>query len=267
MDDLRGLVLLGCGKMGGAMLEGWLSGGLAPGRVTVLEPYPTERLKALAHEGLRLNPPALDGAADFAVVAVKPQMMAEAAPRLQPMAAAGTAFLSIAAGTTIAFFEGLFGKGAPVIRAMPNTPAAIGRGITAYIGNEAATEAHLATAARLLAACGETVRLDSEAQIDAVTGLSGSGPAYVFHMVEAMAAAGEAAGLAPDMAMRLARATVSGAGALADASDETAEQLRINVTSPGGTTAAGLEVLMPELTGLMTRTVAAATARARKLAG
>lgn len=267
MDEIRGLVLLGCGKMGGAMLEGWLTGGLAPGRVTVLDPYPTERLKALAGDGLKLNPETLDGPADFAVVAVKPQVMEEAAPRLAPLAEAGTAFLSIAAGTPIRFFEGLFGTEAAVIRAMPNTPAAIGRGVSAYVGNDATGEDQLAMAARLLAVCGQTVRLDGEEQIDAVTGLSGSGPAYVFHMIEAMAAAGEAAGLGPEMAMTLARATVSGAGALADASDESAEQLRVNVTSPGGTTAAGLEVLMAELTDLMTRTVAAAAARGRELAG
>ncbi len=265
--DIDGLLLLGCGKMGGAMLEGWLARGLSAERVTVLDPYPSPRLDALAGEGLRLNPADIAGPVDFAIIAVKPQMMKEAAPRLLPLAGAGTCFLSIAAGTPISFFEGLFGAETPVIRAMPNTPAAIGRGVTAFIGNAAATEPQLETAERLLAACGATVRLDSETQLDAVTGLSGSGPAYVFHMIEAMAKAGEAAGLSPSMAMTLARATVAGAGALADASDESAEQLRINVTSPGGTTAAGLSVLMPEMTDLMTRTVAAASARSRELSG
>jgi pyrroline-5-carboxylate reductase len=259
------LVLLGCGKMGSAMLEGWLKGGLAPERVQVIEPAPSDWLKARAAEGVALNPATLSPAT-VAVIAVKPQMMATAAPQLATLASAGTVFLSIAAGTPIAAFEAMFGARAPVVRAMPNTPAAVGRGISALIGNGAATEAHVAMAETLLAAVGQTVRLGAEDEMHAVTGLSGSGPAYVFHMIEAMAAAGEAAGLAPDLAMRLARATVAGAGALAAASPESAEQLRINVTSPGGTTAAGLAVLMPELGDLMTRTVAAAAGRSRELA-
>jgi len=263
---VESLVLLGCGKMGSAMLEGWLAGGLAPAQVQVIEPRPSDWLQARVAEGVVLNPAAL-APATIAVIAVKPQMMAAAAPQLAALAGQGTVFLSIAAGTPIAAFEAMFGGGAPVIRAMPNTPAAVGRGISALIGNATATEAHMAMAESLLAAVGQTERLDSEEQMHAVTGLSGSGPAYVFHMIEAMAAAGEAAGLAPDLAMRLARATVAGAGALAAASPESAEQLRINVTSPGGTTAAGLAVLMPELPGLMTRTVAAAAGRSRELAG
>ena len=270
MADLKAagietLVLLGCGNMGSAMLEGWLARGLAPDRVQVIEPYPSDWLKARAAEGVRLNPGTL-APATIAVIAVKPQMMAEAAPQLKALAGKGTVFLSIAAGTPIATFERIFGAGARIIRAMPNTPAAVGRGIAALIGNAAASEAEMAMAETLLAAVGQTVRLESEEQMHAVTGLSGSGPAYVFHMIEAMAAAGEAAGLAPDLAMRLARATVAGAGALADASPESAEQLRINVTSPGGTTAAGLGVLMPELPGLLTRTVEAAAKRSRELA-
>ncbi|HUF88032.1 MAG TPA: pyrroline-5-carboxylate reductase [Thermohalobaculum sp.] len=256
------LVLLGCGKMGGALLEGWLRGGLEPANIQVIEPNPSDWLK---RRGVALNP-ATPGPAAVAVLAVKPQAMAEAAPALRPLAEAGTLFLSIAAGTPIAFFEGLFGGDAAVVRAMPNTPAAVGRGITALIGNARAGEAQMRMAEALLAAVGETVRLDDEDEMHAVTGLSGSGPAYVFHMIEAMAEAGAAAGLAPELAMRLARATVSGAGALADASDESAGQLRVNVTSPGGTTAAGLAVLMAELPGLMTRTVAAAARRSRELA-
>ena len=265
MQDIGGIVLLGCGKMGGAMLEGWLAAGLAPDRVTVMEPRPTPRLEALAAEGLSLNPPALPDRADIALLAVKPQMMADAAPGLAPLAGGGCLFLSIAAGTPIAWFESRFGAATPIIRAMPNTPAAIGRGITAIIGNGAVTEAHLALAEAMLAACGAVVRLEHEDQIDAVTGVSGSGPAYVFHMIEALAAAGEAAGLSPGLAMQLARATVCGAGALAEASEESAATLRENVTSPAGTTAAGLAVLMPELTGIMTRTVAAAAERGRAL--
>ncbi len=259
------LVLLGCGKMGGAMLEGWLKGGLTPAQVQVIDPYPSGWLKGRAAQGVTVNPVEL-APATVAVIAVKPQMMAEAAPRLAVLAGQGTVFLSIAAGTPIAAFEAMFGAATPIIRAMPNTPAAVGRGIAALIGNGAATEAQMAMAEALLGAVGQTVRLVSEEQMHAVTGLSGSGPAYVFHMIEAMAAAGTAAGLPPDLAMRLARATVAGAGALADASPEPAEQLRVNVTSPGGTTAAGLGVLMPELSDLMTRTVAAAAGRSRELA-
>lgn len=262
---VRSLVLLGCGKMGGALLEGWLQGGLSPARVQVIEPKPSDRLRELAGQGLVLNSESL-APATVAVIAVKPQMMGEAAPRLVALASSGTVFLSIAAGTPIAAFERLFGADAPVIRAMPNTPAAVGRGISALIGNAVASEAQMQMAEALLAAVGQTVRLTNEDQMHAVTGLSGSGPAYVFHLIEAMAEAGAAAGLAPELAMRLARATVAGAGALAAAAPDSAEQLRINVTSPAGTTAAGLAVLMPELPGLLTRTVAAAAGRSRELA-
>jgi pyrroline-5-carboxylate reductase len=264
-SGVRSLVLLGCGKMGGALLEGWLKGGLAPARVQVIDPYPSDWLMRQAALGLSLNPAQLTPAT-IAVIAVKPQMMAAAAPQLAVLAGRGTVFLSIAAGTPIAAFEAMFGTATPIIRAMPNTPAAVGRGISALIGNAAADEAQVAMAEALLAAVGQTVRVASEDQIHAVTGLSGSGPAYVFHMIEAMAEAGTAAGLPPDLAMQLARATVAGAGALADASPESAGQLRINVTSPAGTTAAGLAVLMPALPGLMARTVAAAAARSRELA-
>jgi pyrroline-5-carboxylate reductase len=261
------LVLLGCGKMGGAMLEGWLKGGLTPAQVQVIDPYPSDWLKAQAAQaaqGMSVNPAEL-APATVAVIAVKPQMMTQAAPQLLALAGQGTVFLSIAAGTPIAAFEAMFGAATPIVRAMPNTPAAVGRGISALVGNAAVTEAQMAMAEALLGAVGQTVRLECEEQMHAVTGLSGSGPAYVFHMIEAMAEAGTAAGLPPDLAMRLARATVAGAGALADASPESAGQLRANVTSPGGTTAAGLGVLMPELSRLMTGTVAAAARRSREL--
>jgi pyrroline-5-carboxylate reductase len=151
---------------------------------------------------------------------------------------------------------------------MPNTPAAVGYGITAIIGNGQAKEDALDLAEMLLRAVGQVVRLESEDQMDAVTGLSGSGPAYVFHMIECLARAGEAQGLAPDLAMHLAKATVAGAGALAEAADESPAQLRVNVTSPNGTTQAGLAVLMDESSGLLSlisRTVAAATDRSREL--
>ena len=269
MQDLAGgreLVLLGCGKMGSALLEGWLARGLAPGSVHVRDPHPSDWVRGL---GLHLNGPLPDDPG-VVVIAVKPQMMGEALPALGALGAAGEGplFVSIAAGTTLARLGASLGPAARIVRAMPNTPAAVGRGMTAIVGNARATDRDLDTAEALMAAVGEVVRLGSEEIMDAVTGLSGSGPAYVFHLIEAMAAAGVAAGLAPDLSMRLARATVCGAGELAHRAPETAARLRENVTSPGGTTAAGLAVLMAGeggLTDLMTRAVAAATARGRTL--
>ena len=261
-----GLVMLGCGKMGSAMLEGWLTRGLAPAAVTILEPHPKDWLLA---QGVTVNG-ALPEAPAAIILAVKPQMMGEALGALARYAGTSSVIVSIAAGTPISAFEAVFGATSPIIRAMPNTPAAIGRGITAMVGNGAAGAADLDLAQALLAAVGDVVRLTDEGEIDAVTGLSGSGPAYVFHLIECMAAAGEAEGLAPDLAMALARATVAGAGALAMESGEDPAQLRVNVTSPGGTTAAGLSVLMDESAGLkplIRSTVAAATARSRELKG
>jgi pyrroline-5-carboxylate reductase len=267
LDDVaaRGLVLLGCGKMGSAMLEGWLAQGLPAASVWVIDPHPSDWVRGIG--GLHLNED-LPARPAIALIAVKPQMMETALPRLAPMGGGGTLFLSVAAGTPIRFYEAVLGEGTPVIRAMPNTPAAIGRGITALIGNAVSTEAQMELAEGLLAAVGQTVRLDDEAQMDAVTGVSGSGPAYVFHLIEALAAAGEAEGLAPELAMKLATATVAGAGALAEATGEDPAQLRRNVTSPNGTTQAGLAVLMHETEGLkdlVRRTVAAAAARSREL--
>jgi len=265
----RGLVLLGCGKMGTAMLEGWLANGLDPSEFTILDPAPSARLEALAREGLRFNAPLPTDPA-IAVLAVKPQMMGDALPALKALRGGGTLFVSVAAGTPIARFEEVFGAGTPIIRAMPNTPAAIKRGITALVGSAAATPADLDHAEALMRAVGRTVRLDDEDQMDAVTAVSGSGPAYVFLLIETLAAAGEAEGLPPAMALDLARATVAGAGDLAERSDEAPDRLRVNVTSPGGTTAAALEVLMDEAAGLqplMRRAVAAAAARGRALRG
>ncbi len=271
MDDLRrrGLVLLGCGKMGSAMLEGWLAAGLPPRSVAAMEPRPTDRLRDLSLQGLSLNV-TLPETPAVVLVAVKPQMMSEALPSLAGFGGGGTLFVSVAAGTRISFYEGVLGPGTPVVRAMPNTPAAIGRGITAICGNAAATAAHLALAETLLSAVGQVVRLDGEHQMDAVTAVSGSGPAYVFHLIETLAAAGESEGLPPGLAMQLAKATVAGAGALAEAADEDPAQLRVNVTSPGGTTAAALAVLMDAETGfpaLLSRAVRAAAARGRELGG
>lgn len=260
----RGLVLLGCGKMGSALLEGWLSQGVPPDAVRVIEPHPSDWLRAT---GVHLN---TDLPADPAIVllAVKPQMMGAALPQVTALGNGTTLFLSIAAGTTIASFEAAFGAATPIIRAMPNTPAAVGRGITAIIGNARTDETDLRLAEALLSAVGEVVRLEHEGQMDAVTAVSGSGPAYVFHLIEALSAAGEAEGLPAALAMQLARATVCGAGELAHRSPETATQLRVNVTSPGGTTAAALTVLMAPETGfpaLLRRAVKAAADRGREL--
>lgn len=262
----RGLVLLGCGKMGSAMLAGWLDGGLPASSVWVIDPYPSDWVKT---QGVHVNAD-LPATPAIVLIAVKPQMMGEALPSMQALGNGETLFVSVAAGTSIATFEDVLGAQTPIIRAMPNTPAAVGRGITALIGNAIASSEQLDLAESLLAAVGQTVRLDSEAQMDAVTGVSGSGPAYVFHLIETLAAAGVAQGLPEDMAMKLAKATVAGAGALAEAAEESPSQLRVNVTSPNGTTQAALEVLMKEDDGfpaLLNRAVAAATNRSKELSG
>ncbi|MTH35647.1 pyrroline-5-carboxylate reductase [Paracoccus limosus] len=259
--NARGLVLVGCGRMGGALLDGWLKNGLTASAVQVIEPHPRPELAGF---GVSVNG-ALPADPAVLVIAVKPQMMAEVLPRLS--VGPDTLVVSVAAGVTIASYEAAF-PAAPIVRAMPNTPAAIGQGITAIIGNAKAGAAQLDLAEALMAAVGRVVRLQDEGQMDAVTALSGSGPAYVFHLIEAMAAAGVAEGLAPDLALALARATVAGAGALAVSGDEDPARLRENVTSPGGTTAAGLAVLMDAGTGLpplMRATIAAAAARSREL--
>lgn len=264
---LRGLLLLGCGKMGGALLQGWLDKGFPLDSVTVLDPVPSPWLRGLAAKGLRLNPEKLSHAS-VCVLAVKPQMMGEAVPSIASYGGGRTLFVSIAAGTPLGWFEEMLGTDTPIVRVMPNTPAAVGQGISALIGNGAAGAGHLDLAEALMAAVGQVVRLDDEGQMDAVTAVSGSGPAYVFHLIETMAAAGEAEGLPREMALHLARATVAGAGALAEAAEEGPAQLRINVTSPNGTTQAALEVLMADeggMPGLMRRAIAAAAARSREL--
>ena len=259
-----GLILLGCGKMGSALLAGWLKAGLPPQSVWVIEPNPTDWLIGL---GTRLNE-GLPTEAAVALLAVKPQMMGKALPALQALGNGSTLFVSIAAGTTIASFEAVLGDRTPIVRTMPNTPAMVGRGITALCRNGQVSDVDMSLAQELMSAVGQVVVLDREDLIDAVTAVSGSGPAYVFHLIEAMAAAGEAEGLPADVALKLARATVCGAGELAFQSPESAAQLRINVTSPGGTTAAALEVLMNPKTGfpaLLRQAVKAAADRGREL--
>lgn len=266
MEDVekRGLVLLGCGKMGSAMLKGWLDGGLPPSSVTVLAPRPSPWLKST---GVRINEDLPENPA-IVLLAVKPQVMNDALPSLKSLGNGDTVFLSVAAGITLETYESILGAKTPVIRAMPNTPSAVNRGITGIVGNANVSAEQLDLADRLLQAVGQVVRVQDEAQLRALTPISGCGPAYVFHLIEVMAAAGEKAGLPRDIALQLARATVAGAGHLAENSEETPEQLRINVTSPNGVTAEALRVLMDPENGfppLMERAVEAAMKRDEEL--
>jgi pyrroline-5-carboxylate reductase len=261
------LVLAGAGKMGGAMLAGWLARGLDAKRVVVIEPHPSDDIRALAAKGVRLNPSAKDvGVAATLVVALKPQLFREAGPDLKPFAGPATLVVSIMAGTTIAAIETVCGS--IVVRAMPNTPAAIGRGITVAVASKNVSADQRAVADALLRATGAVEWVDDEGLMDAVTAVSGSGPAYVFLLAEELARAGVAAGLPADLATKLARETVAGSGELLHRSELASATLRQNVTSPGGTTAAALEVLMAKdgMQSLLTRAVAAATRRSRELA-
>ena len=267
----RALTLVGAGRMGGALLRGWLDLGVAPAHVLVLDPQPGADLQALcAEKGVALNPAPPYRPADVLVLAIKPQMLDAAAGDLAAHLASDTLVLSIMAGKTIADIEGRLPGAGGIVRSMPNTPAAVGRGVTGAVASPGVSPTQREAADALLSAVGSVVWLDSEALIDAVTAVSGSGPAYVFLLAEALAQAGEKAGLPPEIAMRLARATVEGAGELMHVEHATSPaQLRVNVTSPGGTTAAALEVLMGAdgLEQLMTRAVAAAKRRAEELSG
>ena len=246
------IVLAGAGKMGGALLSGWLAQGLDGKRVVVIEPHPSDEISALVTKGVRLDPSPKDiGAIATLVIALKPQSFREAGAMLKSFTGPSTLVVSIMAGTTIASISEVCGGS--VVRAMPNTPAAIGRAITVACANPRATPGQ---------------RRLCEALLDPVTAVSGSGPAYVFLVIEALAAAGERVGLPPDLALRLARETVAGAGELARLSPDSPARLRENVTSPGGTTRAALDVLMADdgLARLLERAVAAATLRSRELA-
>ncbi len=270
LRDFSGrLLLVGAGKMGSALLDGWLRLGLDAKRVAVLEPLPSPQISALAERGLLLNPElrALENV-DSIVLAIKPQIAAEAIAPLAPIVSASTLVVSIMAGRTLRFLAGAVGAACALVRAMPNTPAAIGRGITVAVALRAsAVQRQLAQ--RLLSATGVIEWIEDEALMDAVTAVSGSGPAYVFLLAEVLAQAGAAAGLPPLLAQKLARETVAGSGELLHRSPLDAAILRENVTSPGGTTAAALEILMGAhgLAPLMRDAVAAATARSRQLAG
>jgi pyrroline-5-carboxylate reductase len=270
LRDFSGrIVVVGAGKMGGALLEGWLRFGLDPKAVAVLELQPAPQIAALEQRGAGINPDigTLTNI-DAIVVAVKPQIAGTALPPLATMIGPSTVVVSIMAGRTLRSVLSALKRPCAVVRAMPNTPAAIGRGITVAVAQNADT-AQRNLAHRLLSATGTVEWVDDEALMDAVTAVSGSGPAYVFLLAEALAEAGVAAGLPPSLAAKLARETVAGSGELLHRETRDAAILRENVTSPGGTTAAALEVLMGKngLAALMKTAVAAATKRSRELAG
>jgi pyrroline-5-carboxylate reductase len=270
LDNIGILALVGAGKMGGAMLEGWLALGLDPRNVVVIEPQPSPEMIALSQKGIALNPPA--GAVSniaTVVLAVKPQVASEVMPGVAALVEPGTLVLSIMAGKTLGFLQSAMPRAA-IVRAMPNTPAAIGRGITVAVPNAAVTAEQKQRAHDLLAASGAVEWIADESLMDAVTAVSGSGPAYVFLLAEALARAGVVAGLPEGLAATLARETVAGAGELLHRSSLDAATLRKNVTSPAGTTAAALDVLLRDdggLDPLMRDAVAAATKRSRELAG
>lgn len=268
LAQLQGtIVLAGAGKMGGAMLSGWLAQGVAPASIAVIEPMPSDEIKALTAKGVRLNAaPSEIGDVAVLVLAVKPQMFRQAGPQLRPLVKPSTLVVSIMAGTPTAALKEVCGG--MVVRTMPNTPAAIGRGITVAVAADAIAPEQRAMVDALLRATGSVEWVDDESLMDAVTAVSGSGPAYVFLLAEELARAGVAAGLPAALAEKLARETVSGAGELLHRSDLDAATLRQNVTSPGGTTAAALGVLMGDdgFRPLLERAVAAATARSKELA-
>jgi pyrroline-5-carboxylate reductase len=258
--------LVGAGRMGGALLRGWLAAGIPASSLAVAEPSPSPEIAALLKEtGIAASPAS---APDAMVLAVKPQIMNVVLPAIAPLAGPHTAVLSIAAGRTVASIAQHFQGSAAIVRAMPNLPAEIGRGFTALYAGPRVTEKQRDLCGGLLRAAGEVAWIGDEALMDAVTAVSGSGPAYVFHLVECLASAAEAAGLPADLAAQLARVTVTGAGELLHQSPLSPATLRENVTSPGGTTAAGLSVLMggtPSLGDLIRETVAAAARRSREL--
>jgi len=266
-----GILIVGCGKMGGAMLEGWIDRGTAPQSIHVVEPN-GETAEALknrfgvnTHEGPAQLPE--EFAPEVVVLAVKPQVMEDVLPDYKGFAQTGAVFLSIAAGKTIAFFEGLLGEEAAIVRTMPNTPAAIRRGMTVAVGNTLVSDRQKNLCTGLLEAVGMVEWIEDEALMDGVVAVSGSGPAYVFLLVEAMTQAGVKTGLPEAFAAKLARQTVAGAGELLYRADEQPGVLRQNVTSPGGTTEAALKVLMAEggLQPVVDAAIAAAARRSKEL--
>ena len=272
MQSLGGpLLLIGCGKMGGALLDGWIERGLDPKEITIVEPSAAQR-QALDAKGVRTLESAEAVPGDLApalvVLAVKPQQMDAALAAADGWRGKDTVFLSIAAGKTIGYFQSKLGAGTPVVRVMPNTPAAVGRGVSVLAASPEVPAARQAQCEELLRAVGDAAWVADESLMDAVTAVSGGGPAYVFLLIECLARAGVEAGLPEDLAMRIARGTVAGSGELVRQAEEPAAKLRENVSSPGGTTLEALKVLMAEdgLQPLMTKAIAAATRRSRELA-
>ena len=263
------LLLVGAGKMGGALLEGWLRQGLDPATVFIQDPAPPPEVQALAarHHIAAGTAPDLPAPPSVILIAVKPDLMPKLMPEIEPMIGDKTVLLSIAAGRTLASLGLLVPPDTAIVRAMPNTAASVRRSVTVACANEAVTrdQAHECTV--LLEAVGEVIWIEDEKLMDAVTAVSGSGPAYVFLLAECLAEAGRAAGLDAEMSRRLARATVEGAGELLRRSDLSPQELREKVTSPNGTTAAALEVLMGKegLRNLLDRAVAAAAKRSKEL--
>ncbi len=266
------LLLVGYGKMGSALLEGWLAQGMDPQHVGVVEPHPELRRQARKHNGIAVHADVETFLDTFqpqvVVMAVKPQAMASVLPIYKRFAVPDTVFLSIAAGRTLAGFEEILGPKTAVVRSMPNTPALVGRGASVACANANVTQEERRICHDLLSAVGVVAWVEDESLMDAVTAVSGSGPAYVFYLAECLARAGMDAGLPRELAVQLARDTVTGAGELLSRSEETCDTLRQNVTSPGGTTEAALDVLMSKsgLRAVITEAVAAATKRSKELA-
>jgi len=261
------ILLAGCGNMGQALLRGWLAEGWAQSDIHVVEPNAEARavVESLGVTASR----ELDRSvgADVIVFAVKPQQLDSVLPDYRDLAG-GRIFLSIAAGKPLSAYERLLGEEAAIVRGMPNTPAAIARGMTVLVANAAVHQAQRAVCETLMSAVGQVAWIDDEALMDVVTAVSGSGPAYVFLLIECLSDAGVQMGLDSELAGRLALATVAGAGAYAADSAADPAELRRRVTSPGGTTEAALEVLAGNdgLPGLMKRAVRAAAERSRALA-
>ncbi len=272
MNRSSSLLLVGCGKMGGAVLNGLRKNGFSPDRIRVAEPDETVRSKLMA-EGITCAASALEMAdfnPDIIFLAVKPFLIEQIIGDIKPFTDKGAAVLSIIAGRRIEWFKDKLGDKTVVFRAMPNTPAAIGAGITAVVCSPQATEEQKQLTDRILKACGEVIWLTAEDQIDAVTAVSGSGPAYVFYLTEALANAAKTIGLSEETAEKLARATVIGSALLMRESNETPAKLRQNVTTPNGTTAAALAVLRDDKNGfdpLMVQAVKAAKQRSKELSG
>ena len=270
MSSFGKVVLIGAGNMGGAMLTGWLKSAANPGDYFVIDPSPSNAMRAKINDaGAHFSENAPEGLiADVLFLAVKPQVMDAVLPPLKTLVGPNTVVVTVAAGKTLAFLEGHLGAAA-MVRAMPNTPAMVGRGVTGAFANARVSAAQHQTVSELLKVSGPVEWVASEDDIDAVTAVSGSGPAYVFYLVECMAEAGRKAGLPQDLAMRLARHTVAGAGEMLFQSSDEASQLRKNVTSPGGTTAAALSVLMADdgMQPLFDAAIEAARKRAQELAG